>query len=244
MGLAQQLRDGTRRSHTSAERTSFVKGFLRGVVSREQYAALMGRFWHVYQALETALDQHADHPAVAPLHFPALRRQDAILRDLKHFSPCLDASLNKESKIRNQECLSPATAAYVARLQHLADRRPDLLSAHSYVRYLGDLSGGQILKGITVRALRLPPGAGVDFYEFPLIPDHAAFKTAYRAALDSLPLTPESQAEIIAEANLAFQLNIALFNELSGSAFLAFLRSLRPAPALPPVEKKVETRRV
>jgi len=44
----------------------------------------------------------------------------------------------------------------------------------SYTRYIGDLSGGQILKGIAQRSIS--DGQGTAFYEFKDIPNEKQFK--------------------------------------------------------------------
>src|SRR5207237_3072297 len=64
--------------------------------------------------------------------------------------------------------------------------------SHAYTRYLGDLSGGQIIKKILARSLALPPEA-LSFYEFPEIADIRRFKDAYR---DVLELAGAAMAEI------------------------------------------------
>ena len=43
---------------------------------------------------------------------------------------------------------------------------PSRLLAHAYVRYLGDLSGGQFIRRRISKAYGLDDGAGVSFYEF------------------------------------------------------------------------------
>ena len=57
------------------------------------------------------------------------------------------------------------------------------LIAHAYTRYLGDLSGGQILQRLLARSLQLRP-AELTFYDFPRFSDLDALKTDYRKALD------------------------------------------------------------
>ena len=37
MGLAKDLKVGTKQSHSAAENTKFVSSFLRGVVNKEKY---------------------------------------------------------------------------------------------------------------------------------------------------------------------------------------------------------------
>ena len=58
---------------------------------------------------------------------------------------------------------------YVDRINTISDSPdPSALLAHSYVRYLGDLSGGQFVRRMIARAYELDEmtGIGVEFYEF------------------------------------------------------------------------------
>ena len=87
-----------------------------------------------------------------------------------------------------------------------------------YTRYLGDLSGGQILKNIAEKALKLTDG-GLDFYEFPDIENKKEFKNTYRATLNKMPVTQSQVSAIVTEANYAFRLNMFMFDELDGNAF-------------------------
>ena len=50
--FAKQLKEGTKKSHSAAENTTFVKSFLRGVVNKESYRALVNDLYFVYCALE------------------------------------------------------------------------------------------------------------------------------------------------------------------------------------------------
>ena len=77
------------------------------------------------------------------------------------------------------------------------------------VRTLGDLSGGQIVGDLLRRSLGLPEEA-LSFYRFSAIADIAAYKTDYRQALDAAGAEIADPAAVVAEAALAFRLNIAL----------------------------------
>ena len=96
---------------------------------------------------------------------------------------------------------------------------------HHYTRYLGDLSGGQILKNIAEKALNLSDG-GLAFYEFEDIPNAKEFKTKYRTALDNLPIDVSQSDAIIDEANFAFKLNMQMFEEIEGNSFKGFINLL------------------
>ena len=83
------------------------------------------------------------------------------------------------------------------------------LIAHAYTRYLGDLSGGQILQRLLTRSLELRP-AELSFYDFPRYADLTALKADYRKALDRAgALAPRSEA-VVEEGAIAFTLNIEL----------------------------------
>ena len=114
-----------------------------------------------------------------------------------------------------------AGKAYVARIREIAQSQPELLVAHCYTRYLGDLSGGQILKKISQRAMNLTEGEGTAFYEFADIADEKAFKDKYRQAMNELPIDMATAEQIVDEANAAFGMNMELFQELEGNLIKA-----------------------
>ena len=116
--------------------------------------------------------------------------------------------------------ISAAGQAYVDRVHEIGATAPELLVAHSYTRYLGDLSGGQILKKIAQNAMNLHDG-GTAFYEFADISDEKAFKNRYRQAMDELPIDQATAERIVEEANAAFGMNMKLFNELEGNLIKA-----------------------
>jgi heme oxygenase len=105
----------------------------------------------------------------------------------------------------------------VERIKTISSERPELLVAHAYTRYLGDLSGGQLLKKIAQRAMNLPDGKGLAFYEFDQVEDEQEFKQNYKKALDSLPLDSTLAENIVAEANVSFTMNMKMFQELETS---------------------------
>lgn len=206
--LSLMLREGTRQAHTMAENVGFVKCFLKGTVERSSYRQLLANFYYIYSSLEVALEDWCRHPVLAGLYYPQLYRREAIEQDLRYYYGAEWSA-----------AIAPTAAArhYVERLETIACDCPHLLVAHSYTRYLGDLSGGQILKEIAVRSMGLEGGLGTAFYEFEAVPDARAFKQDYRAALDALPIDQKAAEAITAEAIEAFRYNMRLFEELEGS---------------------------
>jgi hypothetical protein len=99
----------------------------------------------------------------------------------------------------------------------LAVEDPVLILAHAYTRYLGDLSGGQILARTAVKTYGLPAGKGVSFYNFEEVGTSVsqvkAFKREYRASMDALQFSVSQADALVEEANVAFLMNMLLFEE-------------------------------
>lgn len=210
--LATKLREGTKKAHTMAENMGFVRCFLRGVVEKNSYRKLVANFYFAYTAMEEELERHKNHPVVSKIHFPELYRKAALEQDLAYYYG---------PNWREQVAATQAGQAYVDRIRAVANSQPELLVGHSYTRYIGDLSGGQILKGIAQRAMNLAEGEGTAFYEFAEINDEKAFKDKYRQNLDAAPVDEAMAERIVEEANDAFGLNMDMFQELEGNLIKA-----------------------
>lgn len=205
--LSTGLKKGTIKSHREAEITHFIKQFLKGKIEQKLYRQMVACLYFIYCALEEESDKLADHPIFGPLHCPKeLSRVETLQEDLKFYY-----GDDWEDEIE----ISDAAQNYVDRLREIASSNPALMVSHHYTRYLGDLSGGQILKKLVKKFYDLPEGGdGVRFYEFNLIPDMAKFKDSYRKKLDSLNINREIADAMVEEANVAFHLNVNLFKEL------------------------------
>lgn len=217
--FSKEIKEGTKKSHSAAENTKFVASFLKGVLDPEEYRKLITNFWYVYETMELRL-QESNDPFVKELKQwnVLLFRTAFIQRDLRYYY----GPFWREKQIPTEACNK-----YCHRINEIAEKDPYLLIAHHYTRYIGDLSGGQILKGIAKKALNPPEGEGLHFYDFPRIKDAKAFKTEYRSTLDNLDLTREQKDALVEEANYAFKLNMDMFNEMKGSATKSLLVLLR-----------------
>ncbi len=205
--LSLRLRHATMDSHHRAERSGAMHALLQGRLARERYCVMLRNFHALYAALESALDRNAGSPAVAAIRMPELYREPALRRDLEYLG----------GEQWSQWPLAAAMRVYVARLGQLSGPRVHLLVAHAYVRYLGDLSGGQMLKDIVTRTMGLVDGAGSAFYAFGADVSPDATKHRFRTALDTLPVDDSASADIIEEASSAFALHVRLFEELDDS---------------------------
>jgi heme oxygenase len=206
VGLSERLRAETRDLHTAAERAGIMPALLRGALEREAYALLLRNLHALYAALESALTHHAVHVAVAPVVFPALFRQAALAADL--------ATLHGPGWA-DELPLQAAAQRYVARLHQLDQQQPALLVAHAYVRYLGDLSGGQMLRKIVARSFRLTGNEGSRFYDFGVAATVQSHLHAFRAGLTALAADAHGIDALVAEARWAFGLHAELFVELA-----------------------------
>merc|ERR1711892_349074 len=112
---------------------------------------------------------------------------------------------------------TPATMAYVSRINEIAAHSPHLLVAHMYTRYLGDLFGGQMMGGMARRSLGLEAAKGTAFYEFDDVPETKPFIEEWYTKLNMLELTDAQKQAIVDEGNLVFALNIEVFEELEGN---------------------------
>lgn len=202
------LRTASSAEHEAAEQSSFMAHLLGGRLGRDAYAELSGQLWFVYRALEGRAADLAEHPVVGPFIDPALFRTAALERDLEHLrGPGWRAGLSP----------LPATAAYTARVEELTTDWPNGYLAHHYTRYLGDLSGGQIIRGIAEKTWGFErKGAGVHFYVFEQVGNPAAFKRDYRAKLDTAGLAMDEieRRRVVDECKRAFTLNGAVFADL------------------------------
>lgn len=141
-------------------------------------------------------------PRLAPLLDPALERAASLRHDL--------AALERFG-YADATAILPATQRYVDDLVACA-ASPATLIGHHYTRYLGDLSGGQIIATLMRRHYDAPDDV-LTFYRFD-IAKPKTYKDAYRARLDELALTTQEQDEALDAAGRAFALNAAVFDAL------------------------------
>jgi heme oxygenase len=199
LDINDRLRAATRDLHGIAERSGFIADMLRGRVTRAGYALFLRNLLPAYRAMEAGLEQHRREDGLKVLALPALYRTPGLEADLSVL-----AGPNWEKSLT----LLPAGAAY-AEAVAISVTPGSRLIGHAYARYLGDLSGGRVLKRLLGGNPEIGPAA-LAFYEFPLIADLDAFRTAYREALDSAARALGDPDSVIDSALEAFRLNVAL----------------------------------
>jgi heme oxygenase len=177
---------------------------LRGRLDRGGYALLLRNLEPIYGALERGMAGIDLAPLDAPRR-AALQRAGALAADL---------AVWHGPGWRDELPLLPSARAYAAHLDALAAAWPEGLAAHAYVRYLGDLSGGQVVARVVTKHLRPAPGHGLAFYDFGGEATSAALALALRAAIDRLGRAPRVGDALVDEACAGFARHGDLFDEL------------------------------
>ncbi|MEV6393796.1 biliverdin-producing heme oxygenase [Streptomyces sp. NPDC051907] len=200
------IRVASHEQHTQAETSSFMSDLLGGRLGVDAYARYTEQLWFVYRALEEAAERLQDDPVAGPFIQPELMRTAELERDLAHL---------RGPDWREGLLPLPATLAYAERVAECARGWPAGYVAHHYTRYLGDLSGGQIIRDKAEKTWGFArKGDGVRFYVFERIANPAAFKRGYRELLDAVNADDLEKQRIVDECKRAFDFNSAVFRQL------------------------------
>jgi heme oxygenase len=210
--LSARLRDRIRPLHEAGEPV-YLRLLMAGVLDPAEYAALLAQYHVIYSALERAALAVGDDPVAE--RFAALGRGrvaeleadlgtvlGAKWRDTGSFAP-------------GEPCATvvcAATLAYQERIMQAASW-PGGFIAHHYVRYLADLSGGQLISQTLARVYG-PLAADLRFHSLPASADITVLKRDYRALLDATEWTDAERDRIAAEAVAAYRLNTQVLDEL------------------------------
>lgn len=200
------IRTASHEEHVQAETSTFMSDMLGGRLGVEAYARYTEQLWFVYEALEAGAGRLASDPVAGPFIRPELFRLTSLEQDLAHL---------RGPEWRSLVSALPATRAYADRVRECAEEWPAGYIAHHYTRYLGDLSGGQIIRDTAEKTWGFTrKGDGVRFYVFEEISNPAAFKRSYRELLDEVRADDLEKQRIVTECKRAFALNTAVFRAL------------------------------
>lgn len=138
------LKELTKEAHRSAERTSFMNRMLKKEITPEQYYVYIKNQLFVY----TTLEYYATEVGIFDSDMEAVARCTSLLEDVM------------EMELKNDFDEAPMLNTSYEYVKYIQSIKGDMnkLLAHVYVRHMGDLSGGQIIK-------KLVPGP-TNLYEF------------------------------------------------------------------------------
>ncbi len=203
--FSQALRERTWTGHSDSEGAGFMTELMSGKGTRDDYVALVAQHFFIYEALEAAADRMKNDPVAAEFISPKLTRLPAIEEDLRFLIG---------EDWREQITPLPTTARYVKRINEVAATWNGGFIAHHYTRYLGDLSGGQIIRTLMQRQFGFETN-GVGFYLFGDIAKPKEFKETYRTQLDAVDWDDAERERVIDEVLVAYRFNTELFLDLA-----------------------------
>jgi heme oxygenase len=191
------------RAHHQAEGMAFSRALLEERATPTQLVALLRSLAPAYALIDARAPELASRLGVPAGPWAALARHTALAHDLAQLSTVPSAA--------------PAAALrWLDRLRQLAEEAPHRFLAHVYVRYGGDLSGGQQLAPAANAILRHQGLPALSFWVFdqPV----ADLKHSLHAVFERLALTGEQEAQLLDEAEDAFRASQSLLAELADLA--------------------------
>lgn len=201
-GLSYLLKEKTKLVHSQTESASFIKKLFKGTFTPNEYYSYVWSLHQIYESLESSLKLNKKSEFIEPIYLEVLFRTKELQLDLVELKDDKnEIPLNLVNRVQEY-------SRYIIELGHSA---PFLLVAHAYVRYLGDLSGGQILSKVLSKKL----DKGLHFYDYPNL-NADAIKIFYRDQLDKIGEISESKKlSICAESIKAFEWNKKVFDLIS-----------------------------
>jgi heme oxygenase len=187
-------------AHRQAEGMVFSRALLAGQLSPLQLAALIRALAPAYERIEQLAPALASSLGSRSIPWADLARSAILRRDVAQLA-ALPATPP-----------SPAALAWLKQLEELAGSAPHRFLAHGYVRYGGDLAGGQqlaIQAAAILAADGLPP-LGFWQFERPV----AELKQAFHDGFEQLELSEQQEQELLEECEAAFRATQRLLAEL------------------------------
>lgn len=207
--FSKVLRESSWNDHDESEGADFMANIMRGKATLDDYAQLVAQHFFMYEALEDVVDQVAEDSAFKPFHDENLTRRQTLVEDLEQLFG---------SDWKSQISPVPATVAYAERIREVGTEGWIAgIIAHHYTRYLGDLSGGQMIARRVTGQHGFENGEKTKFYNFAELGSLDDFKNRYREALDKLgeTLNDDDKKRMMDEVRAAYRFNTDVFIDMA-----------------------------
>ena len=203
MEFITNIRNASHTLHSASEHTGYIKRILAKNATKEGYGEYLYNLSAMYKAIEDALDKNSNHPVVKDFITKELYRHELIEKDIKYLLGDKVSSMN----------LLASTIASIARINELANTKPELIVAYAYTRFLADLFGGRMFYELFSKEYKIE-NEGLNYYSFEGIDDMRGYAMRYGSKLSSMSLADNLKTEFINEVNNAYIYNLAISNEL------------------------------
>ena len=203
MEFMTNIRKASSALHSASEHTGYIKRILAKNATKEGYGEYLYNLSAMYKAIEDALDKNCNHPVVKDFITKELYRHELIEKDIKYLLGDKVSSMN----------LLASTIASIARINEIANTKPELIVAYAYTRFLADLFGGRMFYELFSKEYKIE-NEGLNYYNFEGIDDMRGYAMRYGAKLSSMSLADNLKTEFINEVNNAYIYNLAISNEL------------------------------
>lgn len=208
-------------AHRQAEGMAFARSLLQGDASPLQLAALIRSLQPGYALIESQGPELAAALGAGCLPWSALARHALLAADVAGLAA---AGVPPTAELA-------AARAWLDRLSLLARQAPHRFLAHVYVRYGGDLSGGQQLAQQANAILMRHGLAPLGFWQFGQ--PTADLKHQLHDAFEQLELAPAEEEELLQEAVEAFLATQRLLADLEALPLTAVPQTDLPQTAVP-----------
>jgi heme oxygenase (biliverdin-producing, ferredoxin) len=199
--VSQLVRERTVDAHREAEGRPFIVQLMKGELSLAEYVRYLAQLAYVYEALEA----RARRPKDPEILDTRLARFGEIESDLRALG--IDDWRAKYPALKS-------TQKYVSHLQSIDVDDIAGYLAHHYTRYLGDLSGGQVIARLVSRHYGATENQ-LTFYDFSDLGDVVPYKRQYRERLDEYFASGAGIERFLAEVDAAYRFNSAIFDDLA-----------------------------
>lgn len=189
--------------HTASEQTGYIKKIVDGKATIEGYGEYILNLMEMYKSIENVLEKNKDNDIIKPFVTPELYRSEYIKKDI-------DFLLG--DKLNSIKILS-STEACVDRIECIGKKKPELIIAHAYTRFLADLFGGRTFFSLLSSKYGIK-NEGLNYYTFDKLGDMKEYIMEYHNKLNSANIDNSLKSDLINEISNSYIYNLAISNEL------------------------------